>query len=234
MGNQDMNQAGLTGEFLADNEPAAQPETQETHQAIGITSTGSPVEDSASAQKRANLVLAVLFLAGMGVVYFMSIQGKEAPPDPMQQVSETIVDAAVLHFQAKSPTVKNADAKNTKPELSPVELAREMLTGTAKRQVPLKELKNNPFLLVPEQKDETEPVETVKTRGPTPGAEAIQKAEALKLQSIVIAKDRQLAIISDKLITVGQEIAGWTVAEIGNDQVQLKRKNLSFVLRLKK
>ena len=59
--NQDMKQAGLTGEVLAENENTAPAEAQQTHQAAGTANGPSSAEESANAQKRANLVLAALF-----------------------------------------------------------------------------------------------------------------------------------------------------------------------------
>jgi len=228
-----MKQTGLAGEFLADNEPAAPPETPSSVQAIGVSQGASSAQESANAQKRANVVLAVLFLAGMAVVYFMSMDTGTAAADPMDAARETIVNDAVKQFQINPTAISNDPQKASQPEKSPVQLAREMMNGAPDRQVPLKQLKNNPFVLMPDK--QARRAKTVVARKPqiTPGVTALQRAEALRLQSIVIANDRSLAIISDRLLTVGQEIAGWKVHEIGKNQVTLKRKDLSYVLRVK-
>ncbi|MDP6634517.1 MAG: hypothetical protein QGG42_06445 [Phycisphaerae bacterium] len=228
-----MKQAGLAGEFLADNETAAPAETQQTLQAIGVSNGPSSADESASAQKRANVVLAVLFLAGMAVVYFMSMESETTQANPLEAASETIVDAAVQQFQTNPGAITGPPPDTEQADKSPVELAREMITGTPERQIPLKELKNNPFLLVADKRARAIKPEATKPVGITPRVTALQRAEALQLQSIVEANDRSLAIISDRLLTVGQEIAGWRVHEIGDGQVVLKRKNLSYVLRVK-
>ena len=233
MDSQDMKQAGLAGDFLAEHETAAPAEAQQTHQAPDPAGGPSSAEESANAQKRANLVLAVLFLAGMGLVYFMSMHDETSKANPMELASETIVNSAVQQFHAGAGIAAADKPGADEPNASPVELAREMITGTAKRQIPLKELKGNPFVLVPERRAEPETPGEAKPVGMTPGATAVQKAEALRLQSIVVAKNRSLAIISDRLLTVGQEIAGWQVHEIGNGQVILKHKDLTYVLRVK-
>jgi len=234
MDNQDMRQAGLVGEFLAENESNAPDETQQTHQAAGDTGAPSSAEESANAQKRANIVLAVLFLAGMALVYFMSMNNETIKADPLETASETIVNHAVKQFQSNGGGVTGIDTTDTdKFNTSPVELAREMITGTAERQVPLKELKSNPFVLAPGKRTEPEKPKETKPTGLTPAATAVQKAEALQLQSIVIANDRSLAIVSDRLLTVGQKISGWRVHEIGNGRVLLKQGDLTYVLRVK-
>lgn len=234
MDSQDMKQAGLAGEFLADNEPTAPAEQQQqTLQAIGVPNGPSSAEESASAQKRANLVLAVLFMAGMGLVYFMAMRDGETAADPMQAASETIVDHAVKQFQGDPAGVTGQPVSDDQSDASPVELAREMITGTSKRQVPLKDLKSNPFVLIPKKRTGPKRVESAGPSGPTPGMAALKKAATLRLQSIVVANDRSLAIISDRLLTVGQEVAGWRVHEIGNGQVILKRGDLSYTLRVK-
>jgi len=228
-----MRQTGLDGDFLAENETAAPIESPQTHQAIGAAKSTSSAEESANAQKRANIVLAVLFLAGMALVYFMSMHDDTTKAGALEVASETIVNTAVHQFQIDSGST-TGDTRNTnEPNMNPVELAREMTTGTAKRQVPLKELKDNPFVLIPAKRAEPERTVEVKPVGLTPGATAVQRAETLRLQSIVMANDRSLAIISDQLMTVGQEIAGWKVEKIGNGQVILKRKDLTYVLRVK-
>jgi len=234
MDRQDMKQTGLSGEFLADNEPAAPlEETQPSIQAIGVSDSASSAQESANAQKRANVVLAVLFLAGMAVVYFMSMQTSASAEDPLEAARETIVNDAVKQFQINPAAISADPGQAAAPEKSPVELAREMMTGAPDRQIPLKQLKNNPFVLRPDKKAKREEPKVTKKPGITPRVSALQKAESLQLQSIVIANNRSLAIISDRLLTIGQEIAGWKVHEIGNGQVTLKRGDLSYVLRVK-
>ena len=228
-----MKQAGLAGEFLAENENTAPAEAQQTHQAVETADGPSSVKESANAQKRANLVLAVLFMAGMALVYFMAMHDETTKAGPLEVASETMVNDAVQQFQTNPGGVTGDTQDTDEPDMSPVELAREMITGTAKRQVPLKELKNNPFVLIPSKRAEPEQPKETKPVGLTPGVTALQRAEALQLQSIVIADDRSLAIISDRLLTVGQEIAGWRVQEIGNGQVILKRGDLTYILRVK-
>ena len=117
---QDMKQAGLAGEFLAENESAAPPESQEAIQAIGLTSS-SIADESAKAQKRANLVLAVLFMAGMGVVYFMSMHNEPVKANASDITSKTIVDHAVEQFQTNAGGVPATDPSS----MSLVELADE-------------------------------------------------------------------------------------------------------------
>ena len=234
MDNQDVKQAGLAGEFLADNENTAPPEAQNTIKAIGVPSGASAADDSAKAQKRANVVLAILFLAGMGVVYFMSMHDKKVEANPLEIASETIVNSAVLQFQANPNSVTGDPPENTnQADRNPVELAREMITGISKRQVPLKELKNNPFMLIRQKRAKPTKAKPTRKSGSTPGLDALRKAETLQLQSIVVANDRPLAIISERLLTVGQEIKGWKVHKIGSGQVILKCYDLSYVLRVK-
>ena len=233
MDSQDMNQAGLAGEFLAETEHQSPEEQPQAVQAIGVSSSQSAEEESAAAQKRANCVLAVLFLAGMGVVYFMSMQKDPDKVNPLEQASETIVNAAVLQFKTDPGALTGKKPGAKKPEISPAKLAREMITGTSERQVPLEDLKNNPFVLDRNSNAPKDPA-VDKPVGPAPRESALQRAQALQLQSIVISDDRSLAIISDRLLGVGQEIAGWKVQEIGKGQVTLQRRDQKYILRVKR
>ncbi|MCP4375698.1 MAG: hypothetical protein GY794_05925 [bacterium] len=229
MDNQDVRQTGLDGDFLSENESNTPAKAQQTRPAIGAANGTSSAEESAMAQKRANLVLAILFLAGMAIVYFMSMHNDITEADPLGVANETIVNSAVQQFQADAAKTENAADDGN---MNPTEIAREMMTGTSKRQVPLDDLKDNPFVLVPASQSEHDPEETTPV-GRSTGVTALQRAEALRLQSIVSTNNRSLAIISDRLVTVGQEIAGWKVEKIGNGQVILKRKDLTYVLRVK-
>jgi hypothetical protein len=222
---QDMNQAGLSGEFLAENESAAPPESQDSIQAIGLTRSSNE-DESAKAEKRANLVLAVLFMAGMGVVYFMSMHNEPATANPLDVTSKTIVEHAVAEFQVKPVVNPDIDQVN----MTPAEIALEMTTGIAKRQVPLDELKDNPFMLA-RKKRLSKPLEIVRK---TPGITALQRAKELKLEGTLLVNGVFQAIISDQPLSVGQEISGWRVHEISDGQVTLKYRTLTHVLRKKR
>jgi len=221
-----MKQTGLAGDFLSEHAS----EGESAHQA-GQAKPSSASQESEKAQKRANLVLAALFLAGMGCVYMLSLHDDITKAEPIEKAREAVIDTAVKQFAQGPPPGATSNARESQTP-GPVELAREMIMGTAQRQIPLDNLKTNPFVLVP-NKPVAVKSEPAKPIGITPGATAVQKAEALKLQSIVVANNRSLAIISDRLVTVGQEVGGWRVHEIGNGQVILKWRDLTYVLRVK-
>jgi len=221
-----MKQTGLAGDFLS--EQTAQGESP---QPAAQVKPSSASKESDKAQKRANLVLAGLFLAGMACVYMLSLHDEVTEAEPIEEARAAIVDQAVKQFDQAPPP--GTGGVRGDQDLSPIERARDMIAGTARRQVPLDNLKANPFVLVPNKPLAVKAKPSDKPKGITPGASAVQKAEALDLQSIVVSNNRSMAIISDRLVTVGQEVAGWRVEEIANGRVVLKFKDLAYVLRLK-
>lgn len=56
--------------------------------------------------------------------------------------------------------------------------------------------------------------------------------EKIKLQQILISKDRKLAVINDRVLQEGQRIAGVTVIEIEASQIRIRRGGVNKIIKL--
>jgi transposase len=108
------------------------------------------------------------------------------------------------------------------------------------RQVPPEQLVGNPFRMVLPQALPP-PVELQAAphpASPDPEAQALAEAEDnirdLTLQSVLIGSSGATAIISNnQILTVGQNVRGWTVVEIAPKQVVLQWKSHRHIMTMK-
>lgn len=61
----------------------------------------------------------------------------------------------------------------------------------------------------------------------------VKKVVALNLKAISIARSGSVAMINDKVLTVGDNISGYTITHIGEKSVELVRDGKSRIIKLK-
>jgi hypothetical protein len=107
------------------------------------------------------------------------------------------------------------------------------------RQVPPEQLVDNPFRMVlpqalPAPAEVQGPPHTV---APDPEVLALAEAEDnirdLTLQSVLTGSAGSTAIVSNEVLTVGQNVRGWTVVEIAPKQVVLQWKSHRHIMTMK-
>ncbi len=175
---------------------------------------------------KANLLLATLFLAGLGGVYLLSLRGGPAEASAEQQAVKMQVEAALT---AISGAPKSRKAR---------EVVESFYRAAADRQIPLKDLSGNPFVYSPPPR-----LEPVKPEKPAPDqkseedpaarrlSEAMEKIRDVQLQSVLMGST-PTAMISNNLLTEGQTLQGWTVAEIDTRRVVLTWQGHRHVLTM--
>lgn len=81
-----------------------------------------------------------------------------------------------------------------------------------------------------------EPFSAVKLSDPTrPLQETVstqRELPALKLNSVLISKQRRLAVINGQTVAEGEQVSGAKVLRISSDRVQLQRAGQSVEIRL--
>lgn len=231
-------QVGLTAEFM--NDPCGDPPRAPT----GADQPAEPASGEADAQAaggqvqmrsrtkrsapRANMVLAGLFLAGLGCVYLLSLQDGPAVADAKHRAIELQVDSALQQLGSSPGQLGASSAGKT----GTLDMIEDLYARMSDRQVPVKCLRGNPFVFVPPdvQPGPKDPVQRA-----DPLTAAIRRARNMKLQSVMVAEPVAAAVISDRLLTVGQQIEGWIVSDIGSRRVVLtysRNKDLTYVLKL--
>jgi len=175
-----------------------------------------------------NLGLLLMFAAGIGAIYLLSLRKGPASATADLRTAELQVDEAISRFGLKG------DAKTT----SASAVVSQFYLQTKQRQIPADQLGQNPFVFrMPNQ-----PVVTPEDAGQTKADEEVEKADAeameevrlLQLQSILSGANGATAMISSNLLTEGQKIRGWTLTKIEGDRVILQFKENQHILRLPK
>lgn len=172
-----------------------------------------------------NLGLLLMFAAGIGAIYLLSLRKGPAEASADLRTAELQVNEALARFGLQGDTNKTSASA----------VVASFYLQTKQRQIPVD---HNPFVFrLPNQ-----PVVSQEDADQKRADEEIEKAEAealedvkmLQLQSILTGANGATAMISNNLLTEGQKIQGWTVTKIEADRVILQFKERQHILRLPK
>jgi hypothetical protein len=101
--------------------------------------------------------------------------------------------------------------------------------------VPVSALRTNPFrALAPKLKPENESEAAGRRRREEERQAASTAVAAMKLQSVVQGKKYQACMINGKMYQQGQEVDGFTVEQIGNGTVIVRKDAFRFELTMEK
>lgn len=173
-----------------------------------------------------NLLVPAVFVLGIAVVYMLGLRAgpREASADERQ--NELRVETALTRLdQVKT---DDRDAKT---------VVQSFYTNTKRRQIPVESLSRNVF--APNRRPGDDSTADQHDRGTERGIsgssalhQALSRAKALKLQSVLSGQSDSRALISDTLVSEGQTIEGWTVSEIRRRSVVLTWEGHSYVLEM--
>ncbi len=178
---------------------------------------------------KSNLILVVMFVAGIATVYLLSLRSGPRKASAQQIEVERKVDIA-LEAMKVLPS-KRGEAKN---------LINTFYYEMQQRQIPISHLKGNPFTFLPPDtpvpKLDSRAPDKVVDHSPAPDAkkerdDALKAAGELKLESVLMGT-RTMAMISNNLLARGQQISGWTIVEIRSREVVLKWRGETYVLKM--
>lgn len=212
-----------------DDSLAAPAETE----AVGVPlDKATPPRRGLSPVLRDNIVLVLLFAAGVGGVFVLSLHKNPPLVNQDQKKVEAQVDAAILRLNS-------TDASTIAGQSS-----QKVLDDFDKRstmpQIALKDLKKNPYMFVsPRLAGAISPA-----GGDAPAVDLEQKAREqslekvnetfrqMRLQSVMMGRDGATAIVSNNLLTVGQQFQGFTVKSITARSVVLAWHEREFILSM--
>lgn len=60
----------------------------------------------------------------------------------------------------------------------------------------------------------------------------VVKKEPIRLQQILISKDRKIVIINNKMLQVGQSISGAKITKIEANQISIRRAGVNKIIKL--
>jgi hypothetical protein len=176
-----------------------------------------------------NLALALLFAAAFGGLYLLSVHGGPSAASAAQQQAEMRVDSAIVQLNTMTSSAVRSRAKD---------LIASFHYDASQRQVPVGQLNRNPFefrLGAPSPGPQTQassPAAATDSGDARAAAGALRAVGGLRLQSVLTGGAGATAMISSNLLTVGQQIEGWTVERIESRQVVLRWRDQVHVLRM--
>ncbi len=186
---------------------------------------------------RSNVLLVVLFVGGVGVVYGLSLRKGPEKASAEQQGVESRVNSAILRISNEEAAQMGVSTSGHGTS----SVLKSFYDKITKCQIPLHKLRKNPFVF--NRRITRKPDKSAKKPDKTPAAvakkqedDSQEKAMAilktLQLQSVMRGRNGGTAIISDNLLTVGQEIEGFTVEKIQAKSVILIWRDKKFVLEM--
>jgi len=192
----------------------------------GFTQTGN-----SSKYSRSTVLLAVLFVVGLGWMIYLAGQIVPYAPTDDEVQKDTITKIGLQDMQACL-VVDEGLAKRISGFYYDASL----------RQMPIETLSRNPFLHVSTKIVIVDPGRTETTTGtkgptgtggtPPPEEPKAPATDGFKLKMILIMGGKPEAIISGKVVTVGTPIGGWVVERIDSSKVTLRWKEQRHILKM--
>ena len=171
------------------------------------------------------LVVGGLIAAAAALTYFMHL--RSGPAKAAANPSTANADATITQFLSND----SQNAEKMRQLLKDTEKAvQQFQQQPAKTQVPLEELKTNPFRteLGAAKNEEAEKAAEQKRKD-----ELRTAAASLKVQTIMSGK-RKAAMINGSLKAEGEEINGFEVEKINADSVIVRKDGSRFALKMQK
>jgi hypothetical protein len=179
---------------------------------------------------RNNLVLAALFIAGVAVIALLHLKAGPQPALAGSAAGDTQMDTLLAELTQVKNDCRSATANA---------VINRFYCEARQRQVPPEQLLGNPFRMeLPEAPPPEAPVkEPSHAAAPNPEAvalaEALENIRGLELQSVLTGSSGATAVVSNNVLTVGQNVGGWTVVEIAPKKVVLEWKSHRHILTMK-
>jgi len=179
------------------------------------------------------LLLVGLLVLGAGVVYFVYFHN--GPSSAQGGASSREAGATIDQFLK----VDSGNIILMKQTLKDSEkVVDQFLSYPGKKQVPLGDLKNNPFREMAPKADAPPPLPS------DPNAKRLEQErrnaadafQLLHLQSIINGSKRRACMISNKFVREGQDIEGFVVKQIAGNTVELrwsKEPSIKYELQMK-
>lgn len=191
---------------------------------------------------RSNLLLFGLFLVGVGIVAFMSMKKGPQEVSAADKQAEQSVDVAIDKFLARhgepqaGPQAPQPDPADARKLISDTRKIVDLfLSFASKNQVPLENLRTNPFRFG-EADDSQQPAQDTAAIKAEEAArqKRIEQARAnlrkLRLQTVISGPAGRQAMINSSIVKAGDSIDGFAVLEVQDRTVVLGCEGEKFTL----
>jgi hypothetical protein len=182
---------------------------------------------------RTTLVLFAFMLIGAGGIYFM--RARTAPQSAEAATAQTVAAKAAID-KFLSDGGKNIKAmqdmiRNTE------KVVERFAAFPSAAQIPVSDLKTDPFGLAPKTKSTETDVDTrelERQRMEKQRQQMLASVGQLQLQSILYGDTNRSCMINNGLYKVGQKVEGFSVEQISQNSVIVKNGVYRFELRMQK
>jgi hypothetical protein len=208
------------------NEPA--PESDDLEAALADTDPAFVTAQKKPLNKSAVMLLAVLVFGGAGTYMMYLRSGPQAARAAAPNPADTEV-GSFLSDGAKNVKRMQSLLKGTQ------KLVDQFNHSTDVPQVPLKDLKSNPFRFAPPKPavvQDTE--EQIKQRREAERVATIKAVQSLQLQSILCSKSVQQCMINNALYAEGAEVEGFNIEKVNANSVIVRRGVFRFELGMQR
>jgi hypothetical protein len=188
----------------------------------GFTQTGT-----SSKYSRSTMLLAILFVVGLGWMIYLASQVVPYAPTNEEVQKDALPKIGLQDMQSS-----RVAAEGFAERISAFHYDASL------RQMPIETFSRDPFLHLAPQIAIVKPNETVPVKvpkGPTKPIPEDPKAPAtdgFKLSMILIMGGKPEAIISGKVVNVGTPVGGWIVERIESSTVTLRWNEQRHVLKM--
>jgi len=177
-----------------------------------------------------NFVLIGLLLAAIGCLLVLALRNSPKSASADERTDEAQVDQVLSQLNPAHSAAAGADPTSA--------IVDTFYFQADQRQVPLEELRGNPFVYCPLKlaanngRDAGKGPRPAEDKGRGARANAIEAVRRLELQSVLKGPRGAAAMISGNLLTEGQAINGWTLKSIRPRQVVLTWKDEQYILTM--
>jgi hypothetical protein len=199
---------------------------------------GSPIQGPPNkiyGINRSTAMMGLMFLGGLTWVFFASRQFTPVEMSEEDRKNQTYIDAGLQNMMK----ISSGKEKHREKMRG---MIRSIYFEAKNRQIPMDELKHNPFVFEPAvakapkpEPVKTRPVDTPKRKPeddkPPEPVEQPPPIDGLRLQSVLLGNPAS-AMISGSMVNEGQTLQGWKIVKIEASRVVLQWKDRQYVLRM--
>ena len=177
---------------------------------------------------RGTLVIAIILAACAAATYFMYVRNGPS------KAGAATVEAA--QADATIQTFLSADNVKAMKEMlrNTHKVVQQFLASPGKTQVPIEELRTNPFRLSSAKVKATDEDAVSKQRREEERATVLKAAQALQLQSIIHSGARKACLINNTMYTEGAKADAFTIETIGPASVIVRSGQYRFELKMQR
>jgi hypothetical protein len=172
------------------------------------------------AVKKGTIVLAALFVVGLGALFLMIKKSTPASATAAETTQKNAMQAAIAKITGIKKELAGDMQNGLIYELSNVE----------KKQIKVGELKKNPFMLDKSNSDKAASTDDSGVVDFTP--HKVETVNGMRLLGIMQSPNGNSAMINDRIVYKGDKVSGYQVLAINDDSVDLSSQGTTVTLRI--